>query len=134
MKEKFASSVYSIAAFTVIMYLSLFVTFFSVISMLNQLSHEFVRFILCCTNGVCTLHQLKSMQYWYKVTGKHEAIKKFTGVCSIHLCCSVLNHSLWQFMDDIGLGNVAYASLNIYVTCRVNRGHYEPCLLELEGN
>jgi len=67
--------------------------------MLNQLSHKFLRYILCRTNGVCTLHQLNSMQYWYKMTGKHEAIKKFSsGVCSIHLCCSVLNHSWWQFM------------------------------------
>jgi hypothetical protein len=85
-EKKFAFTVYSIAVFTVIMYLSRFMTFFNVISMLNQLSHKFLRFILCCTNGVCTLHQFKSMQYWYEMTGKHEATKKFsTGVCSIHL-------------------------------------------------
>ena len=160
-KKKFAS----IAVFTVVMYLSLFMTFFNVISMLNQLSHKFLRLILCCTNGVCTshqvnasavwsvcsnslnwqgnvafqryrkknlppllcllssciclyswhfsmwlvclinsviyfwdlfccsngvctLHQFNSMQYWYKMTGKQEAIKKFsTDVCSIRLCC-----------------------------------------------
>ena len=102
---------------------TLFMTFFSVISMLNQLSHIFLRFILCCTNGVCTLHQLDSMQYWYKMTGKHEVIKKLsTGVCSIHLRCSVLNLSWWLIMWWHG-------------TCRIKtRGHSEPCLLELEGN
>ena len=40
-----------------------------------------------------------------------------------------------NLLDDMGHGHVACASLNVYVTCRIKtRGHYEPYLLELEGN
>jgi hypothetical protein len=47
-------------------------------------------------------------------------------------CLTILDGNLCDYM---GHGNVAYASLNIYVTCRIKtRGHYEPYLSELEGN
>ena len=57
-------------------------------------------------------------------------------VCAVSIfavqCSTILYGNL---CDDIGLGNIAYASLNVYVTWRIKtRGHYEPCLLELEGN
>ena len=57
-------------------------------------------------------------------------------VCAVSIftvqCLTTLDGNL---CDCMGHGNVAYASLNIYVTCRIKtRVHYEPCLLELEGN
>jgi hypothetical protein len=57
-------------------------------------------------------------------------------VCAISIfalqCLTILDGNL---CDDMGKGNVAYAILNVYVTCRIKtRGHYEPYLLELEGN
>ena len=57
-------------------------------------------------------------------------------VCAVSIiavqCLTILDGNL---CDNMGRGNVAFASLNVYVTCRIKtRGHYEPCLSELEGN
>ena len=57
-------------------------------------------------------------------------------VCAVSIfsfqCLTILEGNL---CDNMGHGNVAYASLNVYVTCRIKiGGHYEPYLLELEGN
>lgn len=57
-------------------------------------------------------------------------------VCAVSIfavqCLTILDCNLY---DDMRQGNVAYASLNVYVTYRIKtRGHYEPCLLQLEGN
>jgi len=51
-------------------------------------------------------------------------------VCAVSIfgvqCLTILDGNLCDYM---GHGNVAYASLNVYVTCRIKiRGHYEPYL------
>ena len=56
--------------------------------MLNQLGHIFLRFIVCCTDRVSTLHQLNCMQQWSKMAGKCEGIQKFSiALFTIVLCC-----------------------------------------------
>ena len=57
-------------------------------------------------------------------------------VCAVSIfavqCLTILDGNL---CDDMWHGNVAYASLNVYVTCSIKtRGHYGPCLLKLEWN
>jgi hypothetical protein len=57
-------------------------------------------------------------------------------VCAVSIlavqCLTILDGNLCDDMEHV---NVAYASLNVYVTCRrKNRGYYEPCLLKSEGN
>lgn len=87
-ETKICLSVYSIAVFAIIAWLSPSLAYLNVISMLNQLHHTFLRFIVCCTNHVHTLHQLNSMQYWSKMAGNCKGIKKFSiAMWTIIICC-----------------------------------------------